>query len=100
MKHSQIRQMLHTCLQIWEEPINSFHGAWLHFRWITDAVCVFGAAVCKIKTGKHYKVKGSLYSCLLTAHLPSRSRILNLHLETVCEVVSGGIVHPKRNGIF
>ena len=60
---------------------------------------VFSAAVCKIQESKHYieslpsvpkdkqasslKVKGPLYSCLLITHLPSRSRTLNWHLETI-----------------
>ena len=60
---------------------------------------VFSATVCKIQTSKWYieflplelknkvaslvKVKGSLYSCLLIVHLPSRSRTFNWHLETI-----------------
>ena len=60
---------------------------------------VFSAAMCKIQASKHYveplplvlkieaaashKVKGSLYSCLLIATLPSRSRMLNWILEII-----------------
>ena len=61
-----------------------------------DLVCAFDAVVCKIQARKHYiksltlvlkdkkavslKVKGPLYSCLLTAHLPTQSRTLNKHI--------------------
>ena len=58
---------------------------------------VFSAAVCKIQASKHYveslplvlkeaashKVKGSLYSCLLIARLPSGSRMFNWILEII-----------------
>ena len=41
----------------------------------------------KIKEAASLKVKGLLYSCLLMVHLPSRSRTLNWHLETIYTVV-------------
>ena len=58
---------------------------------------VFSAAVCKIQASKCYieslslvlkeaashKVRGSLYSYLLIARLPSGCRMLNWHLETI-----------------
>ena len=72
---------------------------------------VFSAAVCKIQVSERYiesltlvpkdkklhaspKVKGPLYSCLLIAHLPSRSRTLNWYLETI---YSGNISLCKEN---
>ena len=36
--------------------------------------------VLKDKEAASLKVKGPLHSCLLTAHLPSGSRTLNVHL--------------------
>ena len=61
--------------------------------------CAFVAAVCKVQARKHYikslisapkdkkavslKVVGPLYICLFMAHLPSGSRTLNWHLETI-----------------
>ena len=42
------------------------------------------AQLCtKIKEAASLKVKGSLYSCLLIACLPSGSRTLNWHLESI-----------------
>ena len=41
----------------------------------------------KIKEAASLKVKGSLYSCLLIAHLPSGSKTLNWHLETIHIVI-------------
>ena len=70
--------------------IDSFHGAWLHFR-KGKSQSVFSAVVCKIQASKRYvesfplvlkdtcvketasnKVKGSLYSCLLPCTLALR----------------------------
>ena len=36
-----------------------------------------------MKEAASHEVKGSLYSCLLIVHLPSGSRMLNWHLETI-----------------
>ena len=89
--------------------IDGFHGTWILMgHGFTsrgqESRSVFGAAVCKIQTSKWYieslplvlknkvaslvKVKGSLYSCLLIAHLPSRSRTFNWHLETIYTNIS------------
>ena len=86
--------------------IDGFHGTWVFtgrgFSWDmaslpegkSQGLHVFSAAVCKIQTSKWYieslplvvknkvaslvKVKGLLYSCLLIAHLPSRSKTFKL----------------------
>ena len=80
----------------------------LHFRRAKVGVCIRCSSVLKIQARKCYieslslvaedkkaaflKVKGPLYSCLLIAHLPSGSRMLNWHLETIaffsCDYIS------------
>ena len=61
--------------------------------------CAFSGAVCKIQARKRYiksfplvskikeavslKIKDPLYNCLLIACLPSRSRMLNQHLDNL-----------------
>ena len=80
----------------------------LHFRRAKVGVCIRCSSVLKIQARKCYieslslvaedkkaashKVKGPLYSCLLIPHLPSGSRMLNWHLETIaffsCDYIS------------
>ena len=90
--------LLKSTLCISVHLIDAFHGAWLHLP-EGKSQGLFSATVCKIQASKCYikylllvpkekeaaslKVKGLLYSCLLITCLPSGSRTLNWHLETI-----------------